>query len=106
MARIIWTEAALDQLDDIAEYIALDNPAAASALVKRVFAKVDRLERFLNSGREPPELPNSVYREIVCSPCRLFYRSEKNIVLVIHVMREETQLRRYFLGDDDGTGEA
>lgn len=104
MAKIIWTEPALDQLDDIAEYIALDNPEAASQLVVKVFQKVDRLEQFPNSGREPPELPDSIYREVVCSPCRIFYRCEGKNVLILHVMRDEMQLKKYVLGDGSGSG--
>lgn len=100
MVEVIWTNAALDQLDDIAAYIALDNPAAASALIADIFQKVDRLEYFPNSGREPPELPHSVYREIVCTPCRVLYRPDSNRVLILHVMREERQLRRYLLDAD------
>lgn len=97
MARIIWTEPALDQLDEIAAYIALDKPIAAGKLVKRIFSSVEHLEKFPASGREPSELPDSVYREVVCSPCRIFYRQEGEIALVIHVMREEAQLRKYLL---------
>ena len=33
MAEVIWTEPAIQELDAIAEYIALDNPVAASHLV-------------------------------------------------------------------------
>jgi toxin ParE1/3/4 len=103
MAKIIWTEPALDQLDEIAEYIALDNPVAASELVAKVFNKVDRLEQFPNSGREPPELPDSIYREVVCNPCRIFYRCDGKNVLILHVMRDEMQLKLYLLGDEDGS---
>jgi toxin ParE1/3/4 len=103
MAKIIWTEPALDQLDEIAEYIALDNPVAASELVARIFKKVDRLEQFPNSGREPPELPDSIYREVVCSPCRIFYRREGKNVLILHVMRDEMQLKQYLLSDEYGS---
>lgn len=102
MAQVIWTEPALDQLDEIAEYVALDNPVAAGRLVRNIFTSVSRLEQFPNSGREPPELPESVYREIVCSPCRIFYRDEGNIVLILHVMREEIQLRKYLLSQSNG----
>lgn len=35
--EIIWTEPALMDLDAIADYIALEDPLAASKLVKRVF---------------------------------------------------------------------
>jgi len=98
MAEVIWTEPALQELDAIAEYIALDNPAAASNLVQEVFDKTERLADFPQSGRIPPELPNSVYREVVVPPCRVFYRKEEKRVLVLYVMREERQLRAYMLG--------
>lgn len=103
MAEIIWTEPALDQINDIAEYIALDNPAAASALIEKIFSAISRLERFPNSGRKPPELPDSIYRELICTPCRIFYRRDGKRVLVLHVMREEMQLRRYLLGAETKT---
>ena len=88
---------ALQELDAIAEYIALDNPAAARELVKEVFDKTERLESFPKSGRIPPELPDSVYREVVVPPCRIFYREDEQRVLVLYVMREERQLRAFML---------
>lgn len=97
MAEVIWTEPALGQLDAIAEYIALDNPGAANKLVAEVFNKTDRLADFPQSGRVPPELPDSVYREVVVSPCRIFYREEGESVLILHVMRDEQQLRTFML---------
>lgn len=97
MAEIIWTEPALEELNAIAEYIALDNPSAAKRLVADIFDKTNRLVDFPRSGRIPPELPNSVYREILVPPCRIFYREERPRVLVIYVMREERQLRAYML---------
>ena len=97
MAEVIWTEPALQELDAIAEYIALDKPVAASQLIQEVFDKIGRLENFPKSGRIPPELPDSVYREVVVTPCRIFYREDGQRVLVLYVMREERQLRVYML---------
>ena len=97
MAEVIWTEPALQELDAIAEYIALDNPVAASKLVEQVFAKTDRLADFPQSGRVPPELPNSIYREVVVPPCRIFYREDGDLVFILFVMREERQLRAFML---------
>lgn len=97
MAEVIWTEPALQELDAIAEYIALDNPAAASYLVKDVFDNTERLATFPKSGRIPPELPDSVYREVVVPPCRIFYREDEQRVFVLFVMREERQLRAFML---------
>lgn len=97
MAEVIWTDPALQELNAIAEYIALDNPAAASRLVEEIFDKTDRLEDFPKSGRIPPELPNSVYREVVVLPCRIFYRVDERRVFILYIMRDERQLRAYTL---------
>tara|TARA_R110002110_G_scaffold415283_1_gene649055 strand:- start:93 stop:404 length:312 start_codon:yes stop_codon:yes gene_type:complete len=97
VAQVIWTDPALDQLEEIAEYIAFDKPDAASNLVKAIFSNVERLELFPESGHEPSELPNSIYRELYVRPCRIFYRNEHDVVLILHVMREERQLRRFLL---------
>ena len=99
MAQVIWTEPALYDLEEIAEYIALDKVSAASMLVKNVFSTVDRLEQFPKSGRKPPELKKSRYREILVEPCRIFYREDAEIVYILYVMRSERKLRNYLLND-------
>ena len=99
MAQIIWTEPALLDLNEIAEYIALDKPSAASHLVRTVFTKTERLEEFPESGRKPPELKKSRYKEIIVNPCRIFYRIEKDKVYILYVMRSEKKLRKYLLSE-------
>ena len=97
MAEVIWTQPALQDLNELAEYIALDNPIAARQLVQQVFSKIERLQDFPQSGRVPPELPDSVYREILVPPCRIFYRQDAQQVFILYVMREERQLRTLML---------
>jgi len=97
MAQLIWTEPALLDLDEIAEYIALDNPPVASRYVMKVFDRVERLEAHPNSGKRPTELPRTSYREVVVPPCRIFYRVENNNVYILYVMRAERLLRTFLL---------
>lgn len=97
MARLIWTEPALADLDKIAEYIALDNPKAASRFVEKVLSRVERLEAYPKSGKRPAELSGTPYREIVVLPCRIFFRAEKDDVYILYVMRSERLLRPYLL---------
>jgi toxin ParE1/3/4 len=97
MAEVIWTEPALSDLNDIAEYIALENVVAAKQLVQSIFLIVERLETFPESGRIPPELEHLSYREVVANPCRIFYKQEKNQVFILYVMREERDLRKFLL---------
>ena len=54
MAKVVWTEPALSDLDAIADYIALDKPNAARDLVQRVFSHVEQLAAHPKSGSEPP----------------------------------------------------
>ena len=92
MAKIVWADPAIQDLDTIAEYIALDKPDAARKLVGRVFAAVERLARFPKLGRPPGELRGLPYRELVVPPCRIFYRVEGQVIYVVHVSRAEQRV--------------
>jgi len=94
MAEIVWSEPALGDLDAIADFIAIEDPAAAAALVRRVFAHVEQLSEHPASGSRPPELGRGRYRQIVEPPCRVFYRHDGDTVVVLHVMRSEQRLRK------------
>ena len=97
MARLIWAGPALADLDDIAEYIALDDRPAAIRYVRKVFDTIARLKQFPDSGRRPAELPDTRYREVVVPPCRVFYRVEGGTVFILYVMRSERLLRTHLL---------
>lgn len=100
MAQVVWTEPALSELEKIAEFIAIDSFEAAQNLVQSVFARVEQLRDQPKSGRLPPELPrNSIYREVIVGPCRVFYRKEASKVIIIYVMRSERVLRKFILKD-------
>lgn len=97
MARLIWTLGAISDLDEIAEYIAFDNPAAAKRVTERVYAHVAQLSKHPSSGPIPPELDDHRYRQIVEPPCRIIYRYVGEDVRVLYVMRAERVLRRSVL---------
>ena len=97
MAEVIWTSPALDDLNDIAEYIALSNTPAAKNLIQKVFDKISRLESHPESGKRPLELVNLNYREVNVNPCRIFYKVDSDTVYILHVMRQERDLRRFLL---------
>lgn len=54
--RIVWSPLALGRVKDIAQYISEDNPQAAAQWVDGLFATVDRLSKFPESGRVVPEV--------------------------------------------------
>ena len=93
MARVIWTEPALADLDAIADYVAIENPGAARGLVRRVFSRVEQLEQHPQLGPVPEELEDSRYRHLTEPPCRIFYRVQADSVFIIHLMRSERLIR-------------
>ena len=96
MARIIWTEPALHDLDEIADYISLDKPLAASKFVQRVFERIEQLASHPESGSVPAELKGTQYRQLVIPPVRIFYRAQNDAVYIVYIMRG----KRLFRNDD------
>jgi len=97
MAEVIWASPAIDDLNEIAEYIALSNITAAKKLTQKIFDTISRLESHPESGKIPLELSNLNYREVNVKPCRIFYRVDNEKVYILHVMRQERELRRFLL---------
>ncbi len=50
--QVEWLEKALKNLEDEANYIALENPKAADDFSDAIFASVDKLAQFPSMGRE------------------------------------------------------
>lgn len=101
MARLAWTYRATRDLNEIAEFVAYDNPEAALRLVGRIYAHVEQLEQHPKSGSVVPEHPHSEYRQIVEPPCRVFYKINGETVYVVHVMRSERILKVSRLEDEE-----
>jgi plasmid stabilization system protein ParE len=88
--RIRYLPAAEQDLLDILDYIARDNPGAARAFVDRVEHAIGRLARFPRSGRIPgdPRLRRGGYRLLVVGDYLVFYV----------VIRRTVQVRRVIHG--------
>ena len=83
--KVIWSPNALDQVIKVAEYIALDNSMAAQKWIDEVFDKAKQLESFPFSGRLLPELPNSIYRELVHGNYGIIYKIKAASIEILTV---------------------
>lgn len=93
MAEIVWTEPAYFDLDEIAGYIAIENPEAAARLSQRILKHVRQLEKHPTSGSLPLELEGTTIRQLVDPPVRIFYRFDGKTVYILHLLRFERRLR-------------
>jgi toxin ParE1/3/4 len=93
VAKVIWSEPALAQLESIVDFIALDKPDAARAVAARVFAATDQLESLIRLGRPIREFDHKNYRQVWINPCWLHYRANEESVYILHVRRAERPLK-------------
>ena len=69
----IWSPLALEHVEDIARYIAEDNPDAAVQWVDDLFSTVGRLADFPKSGGMVPEVGSPRIRELIFGTYRVIY---------------------------------
>ena len=81
--RVIWSYAAVDDLEVAAEYLHRDSPSFSSSFVLRALEAGRSLSDFPERGRIVPELKNDNIREIFLYSYRLIYRVEKDKVSIL-----------------------
>ena len=83
--KISWSPLAADRLENIYEYISVDNKAAAQKVVERIFKKVESLAKNPERGRKVPETNREEIRELVESDYRINYRIETKRVSILTI---------------------
>lgn len=63
--RIWWSAAAVQDLQEIHDYIARNSPRYAAVVAARLVAAVDDVRDFPESGRVVPELGDPAVREVI-----------------------------------------
>ncbi len=92
MARLIWSEAAHEDLRTLRRSIARESKQAAARVAGEIMESVRRLRTFPESGRIVPEFDDPLYRELIVGPYRVLYRHDAErelaeIMIVIHGSR-------------------
>ena len=91
--KIIWSPLAVDQVRDIASYIALDKPAIAVKWAEKIFNSVALLSEHPKSGRIVPEINRKEIRELVYGGYRVIYKIKSKEILILIVKSYRQQLK-------------
>ena len=89
--RVFWTEAALNQLEAIRDYLAQTSPDYARRIVERLVNRSEQVAAFPRSGRMVPEYEIDEVRQVIESSYRLIYlikEEQVEILAVIHTSRK------------------
>jgi toxin ParE1/3/4 len=74
MDKIIWTDNAIQDLNDIGEYIAKDSERYAQITVNKLFDSVEILEEYPFAGKMVDDFQDENIRELVRGNYRIVYQ--------------------------------
>lgn len=85
---VVLLPAAYEDLDELFEYILLDNPSAAEDMLTKIMASLHRLEDFPNSGVKLTArvLKHYNFRMVIINPYIAFYRFIDDVVYVYRIL--------------------
>jgi len=84
--KLVWTEPAVETLQDIKNYIAKDNEFYSSRFVERIVASAEKIRDFPSLGRKIPEAHREDIREIIFQAYRIIYRIRADRVEILTVV--------------------
>lgn len=88
MVKIVWTEMAIDDLRNIANFHSLYSENFTSAIIQKLFNKPQILKDMPEIGRIVPERDNVSIRELIEGNYRIIYHNDKHIdtvqILTVH----------------------
>ena len=83
--KIFWSPLAAERLENIYDYISVDNKAAAQKVVGRIFKIVESLAKNPERGRKVPETNREEIREVFEGEYRIIYRIESKRISVLTI---------------------
>jgi toxin ParE1/3/4 len=93
---VIWTLSALEDVEEIVDFIGRDSPSYAESFAESVFHAAGILDAFPRQGRMVPETGIPNVREILIHSYRILYEIHHdtvNILAVIHSRRGASAVR-------------
>lgn len=91
--KVLWTDAAVSQLEAVHDYLARTSPKYARRIVDRLTKRSSQISAFPFSGRMVPEYELNEVREVIEASYRIIYPVKEDegqieVLAIIHSSRE------------------
>ena len=89
--RIFWTDAALNQLEAIRDYLAQTSPKYSQRITERLVNRSEQIAAFPRSGRMVPEYEIDEVRQVIEESYRIIYLIKEDqieVLAIIHTSRK------------------
>ncbi len=97
MAKVIWSDHALNDIEQISEYISKDSPERASLFVARLIDAAEKMTEFPYLGRTIPEVIREEYRETKYGAYRIMYKVEEYGIILLAVVHSAKDWKPEYL---------
>lgn len=91
--KIVWTEPAISDLENIKKYIERDSEYYAVRFIGRIIEAIEKLLIFPEMGRWVPEAEDKRVRELLVDNYRIMYRIETNRILILTFIHGARDIR-------------
>jgi plasmid stabilization system protein ParE len=85
MGKINWSITALKNLEDVAEFIALDSLFYALDFTEKILSQVSTLKGFPRRGRVVPEFKKNNIRELIYQNYRIVYKIKRADLYIVSI---------------------
>jgi toxin ParE1/3/4 len=92
MAEVIWSNSAIQDLNDIGEYISKDSEKYAEITVSQLFSSTDILEDHPKAGKIVPEFEIESIRELIRGNYRIVYQLTEGQIIQILAVHHSARL--------------
>jgi toxin ParE1/3/4 len=83
--RVVYTEEALENLDEILAYISANYPTIYEAFQSRLRSVIERIGAWPDSAQEVAERPGVRVVPLIRYPYKVFYRKSVEAVEILHI---------------------
>ena len=89
---IKWSPEAVEDLEQIVEYIEKDSEYYATAVVSETLNIVQKIEEYPLSGRKVPEIDDEKIREYLLYSYRIIYQIQEHYILIVAIIHSKRQI--------------
>lgn len=93
-SKIIWTEEAISDLEDIAYFIDIDSHFYSILTVERIIGRIEQAADFPMSGRMASGLNRKDIREKFWSDYKIVYRIGENRIVILSIIHGSRQIKK------------
>ena len=99
--KLIWSERAITNLQNIESYIAEDSPYQAQGVINELLDYVEELKTFPSMGPVAFELSDMKLRQLTKYSYRIIYSLEESVITIVAIVHGRQNITAQFMKNNE-----